>query len=120
MTTVMIGPNLLAGISSQLALVFYATSVFLSTTLTCMICYRLLRHASTMREYLGEQFASPYSTTVMFIVESVLPYTLTGIAFLVSFGLVSWVAMTLWCVYTPMMVCRCSLVSWIYKWLTGL
>ena len=115
MTAVKIGRNLFSGISSELGLAFYATSVFLSTTLTCMICYRLLRHANTMKECLGERFASPYSTTVTFIVESALPYTLTGIVFLVSFGLMDHEETTLWCVYTPMMVRRCSPVLWIYK-----
>ena len=112
------GPNPFTGVSSDLPLALYATSVFLSTALTCMICYRLLRHASTMKEYLGEQFASPYCTTVTFTIESVLPYTLTtltGIALLVSFGLMNQVGMTLWCVYTPMIVRRGSPVSWIYK-----
>ena len=115
MTVVTIGPNLIPGISPDLGLAFYAISVFLSTTLTCMICYRLLRHASTIKECLGEQFASPYRTTVTFIVESVLPYTLTGIAFLVSFGLMDQARTTLWCVYTPIMVCRCRPVFGIYK-----
>ena len=69
-----------------------------------------------MKECLGEQFASPYCTIVTFIVESVLPYTLTGIAYLVSFGLMDQVVTTLWCVYMPMMVRACSPVLWVCKW----
>ena len=61
-----------------------------------------------MKECLGGQFASPYFTTVTFIVESVLPCTLTAIAFLVSFGVMSQVWIAFWCMYTSMMVGCCS------------
>jgi hypothetical protein len=102
------GPNLFSGTRTELSLGFYTTSVLLSTTLTCLVCYRLLHHARTVKECLGGQFASPYFTTVTFIVESVLPCTLTGIAFLVSFGVMSQVWMAFWCMYTSMLVRCCS------------
>ena len=109
------GPNPYDPIYIQLSVAFYATSIFLSTTSTCMICYRLFKHARRMKECLGGQFASPYFTIATLIVESVLPSTLTGIAFFVSFGVKSEVGLTLWYVYTLMMVRRSSPVLWIYK-----
>ncbi|KAI9573921.1 hypothetical protein HD554DRAFT_2012465 [Boletus coccyginus] len=74
------------GISVKFVLVLYTISVFMSASLTCMICFRLLRHAREMKERVGAEFASPYITTAMIFVESVLPYTLTGIVFLVMTG----------------------------------
>lgn len=40
-----------------------------------------------MRNHLGLEASKAYFTTVAIVVESALPYTLFGIAFLVSFGL---------------------------------
>ncbi|KAF8132479.1 hypothetical protein EV363DRAFT_108745 [Boletus edulis] len=37
------GGNFFTGESAQLALAYYAVSVFLNTVLTCMICYRILQ-----------------------------------------------------------------------------
>ena len=68
-----------------------------------------------MKECLGGQFASPYFTIATLIVESVLPSTLTGISFFLSFGLKSKAGMTFWYVYTLMMVRRSSPVAWSYK-----
>lgn len=38
-----------------------------------------------MRRYLGEEHAAPYFSVVMLLVESMLPLTVIGIAFLLSF-----------------------------------
>jgi hypothetical protein len=107
------GPNPSDPLYIQLSLAFYATSVFLSITSTCMICYRLFTHARKLKECLGGQFASPYFTVATLIVESVLPCTLTGITFFVSFGVNSEVGLTFWYLYTLMMVRRSSPVLWI-------
>lgn len=70
-----------------------------------MICYRMVRHARSVQKYLGHEYASLYFAVVMVIVESVLPYTLSGIAFLVSLGLNSPTSVAFMCVYILMMVC---------------
>ena len=106
-----LGPDPFIPIQLQLSVAFYATSVFLSTISTCMICYRLFKHANRMKECLGGQFASPYVTVATLVIESVLPSTLTGITFFVSFGAKSKVGETLWYVYTLVMVRQ---VVWIY------
>ena len=52
-----------------------------------MICYRLVCHARAVKENLGDEYATPYFTIITLLVESALPYTLSAIAFLVSYGL---------------------------------
>ena len=69
-----------------------------------MICYRLLCHAKTAKEYLGDEYASPYFTIITLLVESALPYTLSAIAFLVSYGSGSQTAIAFSRVYALMMV----------------
>ncbi|KAF8554523.1 hypothetical protein OG21DRAFT_1059743 [Imleria badia] len=45
-----------------------------------------MQHGRKVQEYLGHEYASSYFSVVTLVVESVLPYTLSGIAFLVSLG----------------------------------
>ena len=71
-----------------------------------MICYRVVRHGKTVQEHLGEEYASSYFAVATIIVESVLPYTLSGIAFLVMFGVGSPTFTTFISVYFLMMVSR--------------
>ena len=80
-----------------------------------MICYRLMCHAKTAKEYLGDEYASPYFTIITHLVESALPYTLSAIAFLVSFGVGSDSDMGFLRVYALMMVRYWNAISWIYK-----
>ena len=98
------GGDFYTGVASQFGLAYYTVSVLLSILLACMICYRLLRHGWRVRDQLGREYASPYFTVVMLVVESVLPYTLSGIAFLVSMGVESPTSVAFVCVYFMMMV----------------
>ena len=107
--------NSFSGLSSKLGLACYSVSVFLNAALACIICYRLVWHARTVEEYLGEEQESPYSGIVVLLVESVLPYTLSGIAFLISYGVGSQTAITFLCVYTSMTVRCWSTVLRIYQ-----
>lgn len=74
-------------IAAQIGLAYYAVSVFLTAMVTWMICYRILSHGKIIKERLEPEYASPYFAIVALVVESVLPYTLSGIAFLISLGL---------------------------------
>ncbi|KAG6374053.1 hypothetical protein JVT61DRAFT_4693 [Boletus reticuloceps] len=74
------------GIACRLSLTYWSISVFLNTTLTYMICYRVVRHGRKVREYLGYEYASLYFAVFSIVVESVLPYTLSGVTFLVTLG----------------------------------
>ncbi|KAH0828687.1 hypothetical protein J3R83DRAFT_3056 [Lanmaoa asiatica] len=98
------GGNFFSGVASQLGLAYYTVSVFLNTTLTCMICYRMVQHARKVQEDLGHEYASLYFAIATIIVESVLPYTLSGIAFLISLGIGSPTSVAFVCVYFQMMM----------------
>ena len=98
------GSDFVTGIAGQLTLAYWSVSVFLNTTLTCMICYRVLQHGRKVQEHLGHEYASLYFTVVTIIVESVLPYTLSGIAVLVASGVGSPTSPAFICVYVLMMV----------------
>ena len=81
-------------------------SVCLTATLTCVICYRLACHARTVKKHLGGEFAAPYFSIIMLLVESVLPVTLSGIAYLISYGVGSVAVQALAVAYTAIMVRR--------------
>ncbi|KAN0080046.1 hypothetical protein V8E55_009612 [Tylopilus felleus] len=91
------------GLSGRISLAYWSISVFLNTTLTCMVCYPLVRHGRKVREHLGSEYASLYFAVATVVVESVLPYTLSGIAFLVSLGVGSPTSAAFICVYFLMM-----------------
>lgn len=80
--------------------------VFLDAALTSMICYQLLCHARALKKRVGEEYAAPYFSVMRLLVESVLPLTLTGIAFLISYGVRSASKSCISLVYALMMV-RC-------------
>jgi hypothetical protein len=98
------GGDFYTGVASQFGLAYCGVSVALSTILACMICYRLVRHGRRVREHLGHEYASPYFAVVTLVVESVLPCTLSGIAFLVSLGVGSPTSVAFVCVYFMMLV----------------
>ncbi|KAF8549711.1 hypothetical protein OG21DRAFT_1606303 [Imleria badia] len=81
------GSTFFSGIIVKFGVAYYSSSALLNVTLSCMICYRLLRHARTVKQYLGNRHASPYIAIVALIVESMLPFTFSSIAFLVSYGM---------------------------------
>ena len=103
-TSSMPGTTFFSGIAAKFGLAFFASSTFLNMTLSCMICYRLLRHARTVKKYLGDRHASPYIAIVMLVVESMLPFTFSNIAFLVSYGMLSQDAVVFSFVHPLMMV----------------
>ena len=104
------GIMLFNGNTAKLGLAYYSISVLLHATSTCMICCRFVCHAREVKEYLGEEYASPYFSLVMLFVESALPYTLSGIAYLVSFALGSPMEIAFSRVYTMLTVRRWGLV----------
>lgn len=64
----------------------------------------MVTHGRNVRKHLGKDYATVYFALVSLIIESVLPYTLSGIAFLVSFGIGSDISIAFACVYIPLMV----------------
>ncbi|KAF8552783.1 hypothetical protein OG21DRAFT_1334506 [Imleria badia] len=97
------GTDIFNGNTAKFSLAYYTISVSLTAMLTCMICCRLVGHARTMQRYLGEEYAAPYFSVIVLLVESVLPLTLIGIVFLVLFGVGSQQMLEFSHVYTLMM-----------------
>ncbi|KAF8841497.1 hypothetical protein BDN67DRAFT_1010570 [Paxillus ammoniavirescens] len=93
------GGDLFSGLASRLGMAYYSTTVFLNAAVTGIICYRMVYHAMKLKKHLGHEHASGYFNVVSVIVESVLPYSLSGIAFLISFGTGSESSMTFYFLY---------------------
>lgn len=85
-----IGPpngNFYEGLAARVGLVYFSLTIGLNVITTCLICGRIMFYAKRMRNDLGLEVSKAYFTAVAIIVESALPYTLFGVAFLVSFGI---------------------------------
>jgi hypothetical protein len=98
--------DLFSGLASRLGMAYYSITVFLHTAVTGIICYRMVYHAMKVKKQLGHEYASGYFNVVSIIVESVLPYSLSGIAFLVSFGTGNESSITFYFLYICGMVRR--------------
>lgn len=103
-TTSSPGGDYFTGVSLPLSLAYWSVSVFLTATLTCMICYRVLRYGRNAQEHFGHEHASLYFALFSIIIESVLPYTCSGIATLVSLGMKSPTSVMFVSIYFLMMV----------------
>ncbi|KAG9316987.1 hypothetical protein JVU11DRAFT_1167 [Chiua virens] len=91
-------------IASQICLAYFSVTTFLTTVLTLMICCRMVWFGRKLKAQLGHEYALPYFAVVSLVVESVLPYTLTGITFLVAFGVGAQVLNAIAYTHTLMMV----------------
>ena len=69
------GSSFQTGLSGHISLAYWSISVFLNTTLTCMICYRVFRYGRMVQKRLGNEYASLYFTVATVVIEFVLPYT---------------------------------------------
>ena len=98
------GENFLFGVASEYGFAYYTITVLLNVVVTGAICYRMIQLGKVMRKHLGHECASVYFSIVTLIVESMLPYTLAGIAFLVSFGMGSLTSSAFLSVYILLMV----------------
>jgi len=79
--------NFFVGLAAHIAVTYAATSIGLNVLVTCLICGRILFYARFAQKQLGQAIAETYFSIAAIIIESALPYTLCGVAFLVSFGL---------------------------------
>ncbi|PIL34553.1 hypothetical protein GSI_03331 [Ganoderma sinense ZZ0214-1] len=79
--------NFFSGLSKYTALTYSCSVIALNVTVSALICLRLLLHARSIRGALGSRVASKYTGTVALLVESALPYTLFGVAFVVTLGM---------------------------------
>jgi len=75
------------GLAAHIGVTYAATSIGLNVLVTSLICGRILYYARVAQKQLGPAIAETYFSIAAIIIESALPYTLCGVAFLVSFGL---------------------------------
>ncbi|KAH9951843.1 hypothetical protein B0H21DRAFT_194113 [Amylocystis lapponica] len=75
------------GLSQDIGIAYFTTTIGLNVFLTCLICGRILWFARRLHTKFGSSDAPAYIGVVSIIVESALPYTLSGIVFLVLYGL---------------------------------
>ena len=88
--------NFFVGTAAQLGLAYYATTISLNVITTGVICTRLFHfsRAATFNLASGgpivtDSKVAQYTGTLPMVVESALPYSLAGVAFLVSYGMQS-------------------------------
>ncbi|KIJ65818.1 hypothetical protein HYDPIDRAFT_151450 [Hydnomerulius pinastri MD-312] len=79
--------NFFVGLAAQIGVAYTATSVGLNIVLTMLICGRIIHHGRQTRTFMGAAAAEMYFGIVSIIIESAIPYSLTGIAFVVAYAL---------------------------------
>ncbi|KAI0370703.1 hypothetical protein BV20DRAFT_943459 [Pilatotrama ljubarskyi] len=75
------------GEAEQIALAYSTVVIALNVTASTLICVRILFLTRQMRGALGSESVRMYTGAAALIIESALPYTLFGIAYVVSLGL---------------------------------
>ncbi|KAI9457703.1 hypothetical protein HD554DRAFT_1768688 [Boletus coccyginus] len=105
--------SFVSSFGSRTALAYYTVCVFLNVTLTSMICYRIIRYGKLVQAELGREYSLGYFAVAGIIVESALPFTLSSIAFLVTWGVNSqvmipfeWVYFMMTCISPQMLILR--------------
>ena len=75
------------GKAAQIALSYSSVVIALNVTCSTLSCARILWVAKTIARTLGQDTSKTYTGAVSLIIESMLPYTLFGIAYVVTLGL---------------------------------
>ncbi|OBZ73320.1 hypothetical protein A0H81_06835 [Grifola frondosa] len=76
-----------AGEAAKLGTAYYTSTITLNITATCIICGRIIYLGRGIESTARGRHAARYTGTMSIVVESALPYSLSGIAFLVSYGM---------------------------------
>ncbi|KAH9934035.1 uncharacterized protein BXZ73DRAFT_45963 [Epithele typhae] len=74
------------GTSARIALAYSAVSMALNVLCTTFICARMIWMAREMGDLLGADVTRTYTTAVAVIIESMLPYTIAAVGYLVTLG----------------------------------
>ena len=98
------GGPIMKGTAFSLCLAYYSLLVLSNTTLTSMICYRVVCHGRLVRAQLGRGYSAMYFAVVEVVAGLALPIIISGIAFVVTLGLDSVVNTPIAAVYFMMMV----------------
>ncbi|KAI0354407.1 hypothetical protein OH77DRAFT_498891 [Trametes cingulata] len=87
------------GKAAQIALSYSSVVIGLNFTCSMLICGRILYVAKRMEATLGREVSRTYTGAASLIIESMLPYTLFGIAYVVTLGINSPVSIFFLSVY---------------------
>ncbi|KAI0354393.1 hypothetical protein OH77DRAFT_496706 [Trametes cingulata] len=79
--------NFFVGEAQQIALAYSTVVIGLNVTASTLICVRILFLTRQMRGALGSDSVKMYTGAAALVIESALPYTLFGIAYVVSLGI---------------------------------
>ncbi|KAL6306352.1 hypothetical protein BKA93DRAFT_729644 [Sparassis latifolia] len=85
-----------AGLAEDIGIAYYSTSICMNVIVTCLICGRVIYLGRIMQRNMR---VSHYTGAIPIIIESAIPYTLFGIAFLVSYGLGSGISILFMSIY---------------------
>ncbi|KAI6044538.1 hypothetical protein EDC04DRAFT_2640848 [Pisolithus marmoratus] len=110
--------NIFAGDAAHIAIAYYAVAIALNMLVTSTLCGRMLFTGRECRRELGPNNSWKYFDAASMIIESSLPRTAVGIAFLVTLALDSGVSVAflslyvmLTCVSPQMLILRAALRS---------
>ncbi|OCH85525.1 hypothetical protein OBBRIDRAFT_798064 [Obba rivulosa] len=81
------GTDFFAGKAQQIGLAYFSTTIGLEFIVTTLIVIRITTQARHIQDVLGRSVARTYTSTAALVVESALPLTLSGIAYVVPLGL---------------------------------
>ena len=109
--------NFFNGLAEKCGLAYYSTAITLNIATTALITVRLLWISDYMQKNLNRASSETYINAIAIIVESALPYTLCGIANLVTYAVQSDVNVLFVAVY-GMMTVSIRYVS-AFQWLTS-
>lgn len=93
------------GKAAQVALAYSSVVIGLNFILSTLICVRILQLARHMEGALGQDTARTYSGAAALIIEAALPYTLFGLAYVVSLGVNSPTSILFLSIYVMFTVC---------------
>ncbi|KAI0652797.1 hypothetical protein C8Q70DRAFT_914352 [Cubamyces menziesii] len=96
--------NYFAGLAQSLGIAYTSSVIGLNVVVTALICGRIYFASRRYAHVLGIDVGDEYRSATAIIVESALLYTLTGVAYLVSFALDSQTSIFFLSVYV-MMTC---------------
>ena len=74
------------GTATRVALAYSTVGIAMNVTLSALIVGRILWMSRKMEKTLGHKASKPYTGAVAIVIESMLPYTLFGVAYVATLG----------------------------------
>ena len=101
------GGNFFLGLASDMALGYSGSSIGLNVVCTALITGRILWVAKKMDRILGSSVSRTYTSAASIVIESMMPYTIFGVAYLITLGL-NHPTSDAWLSVYVMMTVRCN------------